>query len=410
MLKERKELDEKLQRIIKNKSVDKNEINRLIQSMIVSGVSEKNSGEIMLLIKPLDNYDDRTIYKLSSLLVPTKEVNSYFTPKEIKEYGKTTKTIGKNVFPMRMKMVQIDDRQFVGKITVEELMKLRDLQLLNYNENAQRPMKAKEFNNGVILVPMLNPKAIKEIKESYLNKTYIPNTLTLNIPTDETFEYDETENELIIYQLEHFDILDGYHRFRAISDIYNLDSTFDYPMELRVVSFSDEEARQFIYQEDQKTKMRKIDSESFNQNSYSNQLIQELNKFSTILKGKFNANECIDPALAGRILNVSFLFGTNKITRKDIVELRNYIEQAFREYESQDMELLEHKWSPMFTVSFFYAMWKSKEIGFEQMYTLVNDVCMIIKNNKRKSGYYGSFSRTDFTKLDKEVKEAINYV
>ena len=410
MLKERKELDEKLQRIIKNKSVDKNEINRLIQSMIVSGVSEKNSGEIMLLIKPLDNYDDRTIYKLSSLLIPTKEVNSYFTPKEIKEYGKTTKTIGKNVFPMRIKMVQIDDRQFVGKITVEELMKLRDLQLLNYNENAQRPMKAKEFNNGVILVPMLNPKAIKEIKESYLNKTYIPNTLTLNIPTDETFEYDETENELIIYQLEHFDILDGYHRFRAISDIYNLDSTFDYPMELRVVSFSDEEARQFIYQEDQKTKMRKIDSESFNQNSYSNQLIQELNKFSTILKGKFNANECIDPALAGRILNVSFLFGTNKITRKDIVELRNYIEQAFREYESQDMELLEHKWSPMFTVSFFYAMWKSKEIGFEQMYTLVNDVCMIIKNNKRKSGYYGSFSRTDFTKLDKEVKEAINYV
>ena len=410
MLKERKELDERLQRIIRDKSVNKTEINHLIQSLIVSGVSEKNAGEILLLIKPLSIYDDRTIYKLSSLLISTKEINSYFTPKEVKEYGKTTKTIGKNVFPIKWKMVQIDDRQFVGKITVEELMRLRDLQLLNYNENAQRPMKAKEFNNGIILVPMLNPKAIREIKESYLNKTYIPNTLTLNIPTDDTFEYDDMENELVIYQLEHFDILDGYHRFRAISDIYNLDATFDYPMELRVVSFSDEEARQFIYQEDQKTKMRKIDSESFNQNSYSNQLIQELNKFSTIMKGKFNANECIDPALAGRIINVSFLFGVNKITRKDIVELRNYIEQAFREYEAHDVELLEHKWSPMFTVSFFYAIWKSKEIGFEQIYTLVNDVCMIIKNNKRKNGYYGSFSRTDFTKLDKEVKEAVDYV
>lgn len=410
MLKERKELETKIENRLKDCATNKEIINKYIKSLIVTGISEKNAGEMILLVKPLSIYDDRALYKLGSLLLSEKELNAFYTPKEVKEYGKTTKTVGKNVFPIKWKMVQIDDRQFVGRITVEELMRLRDLQLLNYNENAQRPMKAKEFNNGVVLVPMLNPKAIREIKESYLNKTYIPNTLTLNIPTDETFEYDDIESELIIYQLGHFDILDGYHRFRAISDIYNLDATFDYPMELRVVSFSDEEARQFIYQEDQKTKMKKIDSESFNQNSYSNQLIQELNKFSTIMKGKFNANECIDPALAGRIINVSFLFGVNKITRKDIVELRNYIEQAFREYEAQDVELLEHKWSPMFTVSFFYAIWKSKEIGFEQMYTLVNDVCTIIENNKRKSGYYGSFSRTDFIKLDKEVKEAVDYV
>ena len=410
MLKEREELETKLQHELRRISTDKEMLTKLIQSLIVTGLSEKNSGEIVLSIKPLSIYDDRTIYKLSSLLLSEKVVNSFFTPKEVKEYGKTTKTAGKNVFPIKWKMVQIDDRQFIGKITVEELMRLRDLQLLNYNPKAQRPMQTKEFNGEVMLVPTLNASAVRAIKESYLNKTYIPNTLTLNIPIEDSFEYDESENELIVYKLEHFDILDGYHRFRALSDIYNLDETFDYSMELRIVSFSDEEARQFIYQEDQKTKMRRIDSESYNQNNFANQIIQELNKFSTILKGKFNANEFIDPAIAGRMLNISFLFGETKISRRDTIELRGFIEQAFREYESNDMDLLEKKWEPRFIISFFYAMWKSKEIGLDKMYQLTNDVYKLLKDEGYKKSFYISFSRSDFVKLDKIVKEVLDYV
>ena len=410
MLKEREELETKLQHELRRISTDKEMLTKLIQSLIVTGLSEKNSGEIVLSIKPLSIYDDRTIYKLSSLLLSDKVVNSFFTPKEVKEYGKTTKTVGKNVFPIKWKMVQIDDRQFIGKITVEELMRLRDLQLLNYNPKAQRPMQTKEFNGEVMLVPTLNASAVRAIKESYLNKTYIPNTLTLNIPIEDSFEYDESENELIVYKLEHFDILDGYHRFRALSDIYNLDETFDYSMELRIVSFSDEEARQFIYQEDQKTKMRRIDSESYNQNNFANQIIQELNKFSTILKGKFNANEFIDPAIAGRMLNISFLFGETKISRRDTIELRGFIEQAFREYESNDMDLLEKKWEPRFVISFFYAMWKSKEIGLDKMYQLTNDVYKLLKDEGYKKSFYISFSRSDFVKLDKIVKEVLDYV
>ena len=410
MVKEREELETKLQHELRRISTDKEMLTKLIQSLIVTGLSEKNSGEIVLSIKPLSIYDDRTIYKLSSLLLSEKVVNSFFTPKEVKEYGKTTKTAGKNVFPIKWKMVQIDDRQFIGKITVEELMRLRDLQLLNYNPKAQRPMQTKEFNGEVMLVPTLNASAVRAIKESYLNKTYIPNTLTLNIPIEDSFEYDESENELIVYKLEHFDILDGYHRFRALSDIYNLDETFDYSMELRIVSFSDEEARQFIYQEDQKTKMRRIDSESYNQNNFANQIIQELNKFSTILKGKFNANEFIDPAIAGRMLNISFLFGESKMSRRDTIELRSYIEQAFREYESNDMDLLEKKWEPRFIISFFYAMWKSKEIGLDKMYQLTNDVYKLLKDEGYKKSFYISFSRSDFVKLDKIVKEVLDYV
>ena len=135
-----------------------------------------------------------------------------------------------------------------------------------------------------------------------------------------------------------------------------------------------------------------------------------MNKFSTILKGKFNANEFIDPAIAGRMLNISFLFGETKISRRDTIELRGFIEQAFREYESNDMDLLERKWEPRFVISFFYAMWKSKEIGLDKMYQLTNDVYKLLKDEGYKKSFYISFSRSDLVKLDKIVKEVLDYV
>lgn len=405
MLKEREELETLLQKELKHKASDKSLVNKLIQSLIVSGIPEKNAGEIILLIKPLSNYNDRTLYKISSLLLTSKVVNSFFTPKEIKEYGKTTKTTGKNIFPIRWNMVQIGENQFIGKITCQELMRLRDMQLLNYNPEAQRPMKSIYCEGKELLVPTLNSKAVKQIAQSYLDSTYIPNTITLNIPIENSFEYDNGNNELIIYQLEHFDILDGYHRYRAMSDIYNLDGSFDYPMELRIVSFSDEEAKQFIYQEDQKTKMKKIDSDSFNQKSHANQIIQELNKFSTVLKGKFDAKKYIDSALAGRMIDITFLHGVKNINRKEVLDIKNYIEQCFREYESYNINFLDSKWEPRFTIAFFYSIWKTQELGIERLIELVkiaNDI--VGQDNKYHSI---SFRRVDLLKLDKEV---CNYV
>ena len=411
MLKDREELEGKLYKMLHKESANKQRISDYIQSLIVSGISEKNAGEMVLLIKPLNIYDDRSLFKLASILMSTKDVHSYFTPNEVKEYGKTSKTKGKNVFPIKWKMIRIDEHQFIGKITVEELMRLRDLQLLNYNPNTQRPMTGKVFQDNIIYVPTINNRAIKEIEESYYNKSYIPNTLTLNIPIDDTYEYDEDEGELLVNRLDHFDILDGYHRFRAMSDIYNLDSSFDYPMELRVVSFTDEEARQFIWQEDQKTKMKKVDSDSFNQNNYANQLIQELNRFSPVLKGKFNA-EYIDPALAGRMLDITFFFGANnKKTRKELIEIRGYIEQTFRDYEGiYDNDLLERKWEPRFIVRFFYSMWKAQEIGFDKMNQLIIDIDKILSEQNPKSQLLASFTRKDLTKLEKNVKEVLDYV
>ena len=73
------------------------------------------------------------------------------------------------------------------------------------------------------------------------------------------------------------DILDGYHRYISMSEIVREDPTFDYPMMIQIVSFSEEKARQFIFQEDQKTQMKKVDSAAMNQYNPANTAVAKLN-------------------------------------------------------------------------------------------------------------------------------------
>ena len=50
-------------------------------------------------------------------------------------------------FPIKWDMVEVSDDQWIGKITVQDLMKLRDARLIKYNENTQRTLK-RVINNG----------------------------------------------------------------------------------------------------------------------------------------------------------------------------------------------------------------------------------------------------------------------
>jgi hypothetical protein len=173
-------------------------------------------------------------------------------------------------------------------------MALRKAQMINYNVNAQRTMQRIIRKDKEIYKIMLNKSAISEIQTSLEEGTYIPNTITLNIPEDDNvdFEYDTESSTLVINQLKYFDISDGYHRYMAMCRESDNNPDFDYPIELRIVSFSDDRVKQFIYQEDQKTKMKKVDSDSMNMASLANIVLERLNRDTLFdLQGQINRNE-----------------------------------------------------------------------------------------------------------------------
>ena len=105
------------------------------------------------------------------------------------------------------------------------------------------------------------------------------------------------------------DILDGYHRYIAISQVVREYPEWDYQMELRITTFTEEKAKQFIYQNDQKTQMRRINSESMNQYSPSNIVVEKLNTNpSSNIRGQISRNNGnIDFSFLSAVIHTCYL-------------------------------------------------------------------------------------------------------
>lgn len=222
------------------------------------------------------------------------KLSDYYAEQEIKEYSKAKYKIEKIEFPLRFKMIQITADQWVGRIDVAMLIKLREAQLINYNENAQRVLTKIIRGDKEIYKISLNQTAVDSIKDSFKKNLFIPNTITLNLADGADFYYDNKTDELVINELKHFDASDGFHRIIAAYKAYDSDHEFNYPMELRIINFSDDKVNRFIYQEDQKTQMKKLDSKSFNMDNPANIVVERINESPRCnIKGCINRNKAI---------------------------------------------------------------------------------------------------------------------
>ena len=103
---------------------------------------------------------------LFTLALATKEISvlDFFATNEIVVYENYYYHAEDFKFPytFESQMVEVrEGEQYIGKITVKELMKLRNAQVINYNSNTQRAMKKVVGNNFEYYKISLNRKAIK---------------------------------------------------------------------------------------------------------------------------------------------------------------------------------------------------------------------------------------------------------
>lgn len=251
----------------------------------VSGRTEMDSVSEFILFAIISKLDE---------IKGSAKTKDFFTKKEIETYNKATYEVETLDFPIVIKCLPVSEDQWIGVTDVKFLMELRKAQLINYNVNAQRTMQRIIRGNKEYYKIALNKNAIREIKDSLHSENYIPNTITLNMDENSNadFSYNANKNELIINSIDHFDISDGYHRYIAMSKEHDSNPDFNYPIEIRIISFPEDKVKQFIFQEDQKTKMSKIDSDSMNMNSAANLVVERLNRDIMFnFKGKISRNE-----------------------------------------------------------------------------------------------------------------------
>lgn len=272
------------------------------------------------------------VYALDEV-VKTDYLHKFYVENEIADFCKQKYRTTKIKFPIKIDCLQVAPDQWIGRCDAEFLMKLRNSQLIRYNDNAQRALKRRVKGGVETYTIDVNMRAVGEIVDLYNSNNYIPNTITLNMPDDADVKmtYSAEEKRLVISSISHFDIADGYHRFMALSRIYQHDKSFNYDMELRITQFDDNKVKRFIFQEDQKTKMRKIYSDSYNVLDTANIITERVN--SDIM---FSLNNSISRN-AGKInfgefaQCVQYFYKTKNISSNDrskfIIETRKELVQ-----------------------------------------------------------------------------------
>lgn len=206
-------------------------------------------------------------------------VDVFYTMKEAKYYRNSKYEVEKIKYPLVFKMIEVDTDQWIGKIDVKTLMLLRNAQLISYNTNTQRTLQRIVKGDKETYRISINQKAVSEIKQSFEDGSFISNTITLNLPMDSEndFYYDADSHSLVINSVTELHILDGYHRFVALGQICDMNNEFNHPMELRLCHWDETKAKTFIWQDNKKTFMKKVDRESFNLNKAANITVERLN-------------------------------------------------------------------------------------------------------------------------------------
>lgn len=362
MIKTKEELANKIRPLCERVLFDKEKSNNTLQEM--QTFFNIPTGLTMDLLTGRINLEDTNEFILFALCncldkeLEKNNTNKYFTSIEIEGYSKSKFEEETIKFPIEIKCVPVAADQWIGSVDVNFIMKLRKAQLINYNANAQRTLQRVVKGERSYYKITLNKDAINKIIESMNNGNYIPNTITLNMPETADFSYDDSKNILSIKSLDHFDISDGYHRYIAMGQLKDKNPDFNYPMELRIVMFSEDKVKQFIYQEDQKTKMRKIDSDSMNMNAPENLVVERLNRDVMFnLKNKIARNNgSVNYGELAAVIKYFYFKGqvADKSVRR-IIEVENEIRDKYNKLTETYPDYLDKNYSFAELMIIFYT-------------------------------------------------------
>ena len=347
MLKEKKELVEYLHSKCNSLVFNQEKLNEITtQIEAENNVPTGITTDIIAGRTNMEEDNEFLLFLICNKIKPDK-AKEFFTENEISFYSAQQYERDEFEFPIEIQCIQVAPDQWIGAADVNFLIELRKAQLINYNANAQRTMQRIVRGNKESYKIAINAKAVKEIKASLSQGNFIPNVITLNMPETTDWTYDQKRNLLTINQIPAFDISDGYHRYLAMCQLKETNEDFNYPIELRIISFPDEKVKQFIYQEDQKTKMRKVDSASMNMSSPANIVLERLNTDTMFdLKGKVLRNGGqINFSYAGNIVEYIFFKGIKTAPMNEIVAVKDKLKNGINAFVEANQEWFDRRFT-----------------------------------------------------------------
>lgn len=361
MLKERDKLENIILKYVANSTTNKTGISEsqkwCLELYERYNIPVAMSTDILSQRKDISQFNEFILFAICDVIKPDK-IKEYFTDVEIKMFtGKKyeTEQLG---FPIKLHLIKIADDQYIGKITAQYLMQLREKQLINYNADTQRALRIMLKGGTKIARPYVDNKAVGEIEELYGSRNFIPNMITLNINTDDEkadYIYNEETETLTIKDITAFDIVDGYHRYLGMSRNFDKDNTFDYPMMVQVVMFSVGRAKQLIWQEDHKTKMKVTDAKTYNQFDGGNMVVTRLNADPECnLNAKITLDGTVNAGVMAQVINR--LWFPKNPDRKEVITVTKDIRSRLNTFTEEVIDYLDKQWNTYEIITIMYGL------------------------------------------------------
>ena len=353
MKKTRQELEQYLTKHCNKISLKQDKINEIVNVLMEEHQIPASITTDMISRGKLAGQDISVLFcllKAIGVQNKTREIiDEFFMPVEIQTYSNTKFEKQKIKFPIIIPCIQVAEDQWIGATDTKFFMDLRRAQMISYNENAQRVLTRVTKANGEESYKItIVEETVTGICERLDRKEYIPTPITLNIPQeddDAKFFYDEEQKSLVIRSLSAFDISDGYHRYVAMGRKYDENKDFNYPWELRIINFPETKARHFVFQEDQKTKMTKLNSDSMDSYNAGNIVVTRLNDDMNFdfYHQINNTNGKINFAQFAQIVNWFYFQANKKVDNAEIRRVQNELKTKFNTLFGQNDEYLNKK-------------------------------------------------------------------
>lgn len=357
-----------------------------------------------------------TAFQLFAIVYCLKrdDLGKFFTEEEIESLSNEKFEQTSVKFPLKLKLIQITDTQWIGGIDNITLMQWASARMFEYDPNQQRALQIIKHGEVEIRKPFVNRNAVREIKESMMNGTYIPDPITLNMTDEAIYSYDKTNCILTINEIPNgmFKLIDGYHRTIAMSEIYQADPDFRIQMQLQVVAFDSDTASAFVFQQDQKTFMKKVESDSYDPYSITSRIIARINRSPEfLLQNEIGRNGAkIDQAKLGKL--IEYYWMTERITKTEqpvfITNTAKTIREKLNTILEQDADLLTNGFddTQLFVVMFVIRKADIGAIAPAKLYSTYNNLINTITAEEKSYmtvNSQGKVRRKGVTILEEKV-------
>lgn len=282
--------------------------------------------------KSKDEIPDNEMYWLidafNNVFRANMEMKTYFSDKEIVRFSSLKADYLKtDIYPIRISpVIEIAEDQWVTKISIDLLKEFYDNQLIIYNPRTQRQLKQRRRGQDVSYTIDIVSSSVKAIEGLMSKGEFVPNALTLNLNVDDPeVDFDIVESELILNSGK-FDIIDGFHRFRAAINTKIKNPDFQFNFILNIMNFTEDKACQYIEQEDKRNKISKSYLASMDKSSPTNIIIDKLNNtLDSPVRGKIERAHRgeIDKAILFSLLE--FILKTKDMNRSQCIRTAVFI-------------------------------------------------------------------------------------